>query len=101
VTSTSVLTKGWRLEMCRLVRESCYTTLAGWETDDPTVLAALEVPVEIMATWFVRTETTLGNMRLAMVMVAQNLETAEAMARATGSIAVTYDGVTWQRGTLE
>jgi hypothetical protein len=101
----------WRLEMCRMVRESCYTMAADPAAVGPgdplatynrtLATVALEVPIPDMARWFVRTETVLGNMRLAMSMVEQNLEAAEAMAGATGSVEVTYDGVTWERGTLE
>jgi len=90
----------WRLEMCRLVRESCYSLLSG-RGDAGIAKVALEVPIENMARWFVRTETVLANMRLALSMVEQNLGYAEAMGRANGSVAVIYDGVTWSRGTLE
>lgn len=94
VTNHPYLTE-WRLELCRMVREHCYQT----DSALPESELALEVPVEVMAQWFVRSDTVLGNIRLAMTMVQQNYEAAEAHGRATGARECTYDGVTWRRDT--
>jgi len=59
--------------------------------------AALGVPVETMAIWLDPGQTVKQNVQRVMERVAQNLMAAEAYARATGSVACTYDGVTWTR----
>ena len=71
-----------RLELCRLVREHCYqavqpvpTWIAGPAADEIVRLAqaALEVPIEEMASWFNLSDTVLANLRLAMMMTEQRL----------------------------
>jgi hypothetical protein len=68
-----------RLELCRLVREHCYSALEstlvhpddGWGV--LRAEAALEVPIETMAGWFMMDETMMANLRLAMTMVQDDL----------------------------
>jgi hypothetical protein len=68
-----------RLELCRIVREHCYQAVVPMPhipQDDLVVElaeAALEVPIETLASWVRSSETMMGNIRLVMTMVQQQL----------------------------
>lgn len=73
-----------RLELCRLVREHCSgwvgqpaIPLHNWTEDELAERrlceAALDVPIEVMAGWFMMDETVLANIRLAMTMAEQTM----------------------------
>lgn len=74
-----------RLELCRLVREHCYQIagIRGTQSGDvylrDLAQAALEVPIDEMADWFVMSDTVLANLRLAMTMTEQRVAYYESL----------------------
>lgn len=92
-----------RLEVVRQVRNLCTTMVdlpANSRPDQELQNGCevlLEVPVVTLAEWVYPGDKLMENVRRVIQRVKNNLEAAEAYARATGSVACTYDGVTWTR----